>query len=97
MHASRKRSYGYRLDHKMDNLLSLKTYESRVQLMNVAKSMEVCPKDMHKQIVGFIFMQMTAYARIAEQGQQAVNALFKELSQLDCKHAFNPLKSTQGK
>ena len=92
LRSDRQRDYSHRLGHQMDNPPNTWSYDPQFQMLqHAATTLNEAPHDMCKYIFGHIMTQMSATAGIKKHGQKAVDALFKEFSQLDEKSVFAPL------
>jgi hypothetical protein len=78
---SRDRKYDHRLDHIMDSPDTNQSYDHPVQLLNHTTK---------RVLTAYVFTQMSAAAGIKVYGQPAVDAIFKEFTQLHDKNVFDP-------
>ena len=91
LRTNRQRDYSHRFDHHAANP---KSYDPEFQLLQTAAATYFeDPDDLHKYVHGYIMTQMTVNAGIRKHGQDAVNALLHELSQLDNKRVFQPIRA----
>jgi hypothetical protein len=77
----RDRTYAHRLDHIMDHPPNNKSYEAPVQLLQHSTQ---------RVLTAFVLTQMSAAAGIKVFGQSAVDAIYKEFTQLHDKGVFEP-------
>jgi hypothetical protein len=90
---NRGRNYDNRLEHAMDNPANTKSYDTQFLQQGVSyePTLRAAVQEMKstglttnvvKSITGIVMMQLTAKAGIKKHGQVAINALFKEFSQI---------------
>ena len=93
------RSYNHRLDHEMDQSDHPQSYTMGHQFVqhidkSASTSSAVPDEDLHRDLVGFIFTQMSAKAGIKKHGNDARAALLKEARQLNDKNVFTAFDAT---
>ena len=93
LRGNRERSYAHRLDHQMDMTDGATSYLHVQLLQQAIKHATTNVNDrtpIHSLMANFIFTQMSAKAGIKKHGQRAIDALLKELTQLDNQDTFDP-------